>query len=159
MLFVLSVVFVYFFNWGLVHTETHLAVYVQILYRIGVSSRWTRCFGSLKPLYFETGTQSGLIWKRHPCVFVCTANPYMLWNDDVITPRVDPSQTPLSHVTATTADYILVFVLQNLLSLFISFVIIYLNGFLFLFYFFVSLNFLSYAMMLVCCLIKTFHIL
>ncbi len=30
-------------------------------------------------------------------VFVCTANSCILWNDDVITPRLDPS-----HVTATT---------------------------------------------------------
>jgi len=50
---------------------------------------------------------------------VCTANPYILWNDYVIKPCLDPSQTPLRHVTATTtlANYILVFMLQKLLSL------------------------------------------
>ncbi len=44
---------------GHVHMETHLAVYVNVLYRICVSSRRIKCFGSLKPLFFETGSQSG----------------------------------------------------------------------------------------------------
>ncbi len=45
--------------WGPVHMETLLAVYVNILYLISVSSRGVWCFGSLKLLFFETGTQSG----------------------------------------------------------------------------------------------------
>ncbi len=33
-------------------------------------------------------------FKRQHCVFVCTANPYILCNDEVIIPHLDPSQTP-----------------------------------------------------------------
>ncbi len=50
--------------------------------------------------------------------FVCTASPYIFFNDDVITLCLDPSQTQLRHVTATTKEnYMLLFVLQKLLSL------------------------------------------
>ncbi len=40
--------------------------------------------------------------ENDTCVFVCTANLYIFWNDDVISPRLAPSQTPLRHVTAPT---------------------------------------------------------
>ncbi len=43
-----------------VHPETRLAVYVNILYRIGVLFvQLIQCFGSLKLLFYETGSQSG----------------------------------------------------------------------------------------------------
>ncbi len=48
--------------------------------------------------------------------FLCV-QPIILRNDYVITPCLDPNQTLLCHETTTTADYMLVFVLQKLLSL------------------------------------------
>lgn len=58
----------------------------SIFYRIGVSYRMIWRFGSPKPLFsFFTGSQSGLIWKRHLRVSVCTSDPYIFWNYDGIT--------------------------------------------------------------------------
>ncbi len=42
---------------GPVHTETRLAVYAKMLYRIGVSSRRIRRFRRVKLLLFETGSR------------------------------------------------------------------------------------------------------
>ena len=44
---------------GPVHTETRFCEYAQIFYRIGVSSTRIRRFRKVKPLFFETGSQSG----------------------------------------------------------------------------------------------------
>ncbi len=37
---------------GPVHTETRLAVYVKMLYRLGILSRRIRRFGSVNPQFF-----------------------------------------------------------------------------------------------------------
>ncbi len=87
-----------------------------MMYQICVSSRWIQRFGSLKPLFFKTGSQSGWIWKWHPCIFVCTANPCILWNDDVITPTSRPYSDTATSRNSTNNNRG-PFVLQKLLSL------------------------------------------
>ena len=65
---------------------------------------------------FLNRSQGGKIRKHSPPVFMWTANPYTFQNDDVIAP---PCWTARQLVTTTTTmvDYMLVIVLQKILSL------------------------------------------
>ena len=68
---------------------------------------------------FETWSQSGKIRKHHPCVLVWTANPHTLRIDEAIYPTLDllTLWRLITTTTTTMADYMLVFVLQKILSL------------------------------------------
>ncbi len=66
----------------------------------------------------QTWKNSAFVHNLNPELARFTANQCFFLND-IVTPHLAPSQTALHHITATTktADYMLVFVLQKLLSL------------------------------------------
>ncbi len=57
----------------------------------GVLGEWKRYFLKPGPRLDKPENDS--------LAFSCMVNLYIFWNDDVISPRLDPSQTPLRHVT------------------------------------------------------------